>query len=51
VNATTVRRIMDVLEPYDFEQIYGAWFGQNITANAKQAFDYSAERYLAAICG
>jgi hypothetical protein len=51
LNATTVRRIMGVLEPYQFEQIFGAWFGQNIKAHAKQAFDYSAERYLAAICG
>jgi hypothetical protein len=49
LNATTVRRIMALLEPYQFDQIYGAWFGQNIKANAKQAFDYSAKRYLAAI--
>jgi hypothetical protein len=49
VNRATVRRIAEALEPYEFEQIYGAWFGQNIMHDAKQAFQYSAERYLAAI--
>jgi hypothetical protein len=49
VNAATVRHIVEALEPYEFEQIYGAWFGQNIMKDAKQAVHYSAERYLAAI--
>jgi hypothetical protein len=49
VNASTVRRIVEAVEPYRFEQIYGGWFGQNIKANAKEAFRYSAERYIAAI--
>jgi hypothetical protein len=49
VSAATVRGIVEALEPYPFEQIYGAWFGQNIKANAKEAFRYSAERYIAAI--
>jgi hypothetical protein len=49
VNAGTVRRIVEAVEPYPFEQIYGAWFGQNIKANAKEAFRYSADRYIAAI--
>jgi len=49
INAVTVRRIAAALEPYEFDQIYGAWFGQNIMAGAKESFRYSAERYLAAI--
>jgi hypothetical protein len=49
VNAATVRRITAALEPYEFDQIYGAWFGQNILQNAKEAFRYSAERYLQSI--
>jgi glyoxylase-like metal-dependent hydrolase (beta-lactamase superfamily II) len=49
VNASTVREIVEMLEPYPFEQIYGAWFGQNIMAKAKDAFRYSADRYIAAI--
>lgn len=51
VSPGTVRRMVEALEPYPFEQIYGAWFGQNIKANAKEAFRYSADRYLAAIAG
>ena len=49
VSAATVRRIVEAVEPYPFEQIYGAWFGQNIKTNAKEALRYSAERYVAAI--
>jgi glyoxylase-like metal-dependent hydrolase (beta-lactamase superfamily II) len=49
VNAATVRWIMAALEPYRFDQIYGAWFGQNIVKDAKEALRYSAERYIAAI--
>jgi hypothetical protein len=49
VNAPTVQRIVQALEPYPFEQIYGAWFAQNIVKDAKQALRYSAERYLNAI--
>jgi glyoxylase-like metal-dependent hydrolase (beta-lactamase superfamily II) len=49
VNASTVRRIVDALEPYQFAQIFGAWFGQNIMKEAKQALRYSADRYVRAI--
>jgi glyoxylase-like metal-dependent hydrolase (beta-lactamase superfamily II) len=49
VNAATVRRIVDALEPWPFDQIYGAWFGQNIKENAKATLRYSADRYIAAI--
>jgi glyoxylase-like metal-dependent hydrolase (beta-lactamase superfamily II) len=49
VNASTVRRIVNALEPYQFEQIFGAWFGQNIMKEAKQALRYSADRYIRAI--
>jgi len=49
VNARTVRQIVDALEPFEFDQIYGAWFGQNILKDAKQALRFSADRYIAAI--
>jgi glyoxylase-like metal-dependent hydrolase (beta-lactamase superfamily II) len=49
VNAATVQHIKNCLERYPFEQIYGGWFGQNIKANAKEAFRYSADRYIAAV--
>jgi glyoxylase-like metal-dependent hydrolase (beta-lactamase superfamily II) len=48
VNAATVRRILAALEPFRFDQIYGAWFGQNLLATAEDGLRYSAERYLAA---
>jgi hypothetical protein len=49
VNAATVGRIVAAVEPFPFDQIYGAWFGQNILSDAKQALHHSAERYIAAI--
>jgi hypothetical protein len=49
LNAATVRQIVAALDPYPFDQIYGAWFGQNITSNAKEALRYSADRYIGAI--
>ncbi|HJR16086.1 MAG TPA: hypothetical protein VJ808_04465 [Gemmatimonadales bacterium] len=49
LNARSVRRIVDAVEPFDFDQIYGAWFGQNILNDAKQVLRYSADRYIAAI--
>jgi hypothetical protein len=49
LNATAVRHIVAAVEPYPFEQIYGAWFGQNIVTAAKQVLRRSAERYIAAI--
>ena len=49
VSARTVREIVAAVEPFEFDHIYGAWFGQNILSNAKQALHYSADRYIAAI--
>jgi hypothetical protein len=49
LNAPTVRRIVAAVESFEFDQIYGAWFGQNILSNAKQALRNSADRYISAI--
>ena len=49
LNATTVRSMAAALEGYGFDQIYGAWFGQNIVQNAKEALRYSVDRYITAI--
>lgn len=49
VNAGAVRRIVQAVEPYPFDQIYGAWFGRNILSGAKQVLRRSADRYIAAI--
>ena len=42
--AATVRRMLALLEPYAFEQVYGAWFGAVVRA-PKEAVRRSAERH------
>ena len=49
LNATSVQGIARAIEPLAFDRIYGAWWGRNIAADAKAAFDASVRRYLAAI--
>jgi glyoxylase-like metal-dependent hydrolase (beta-lactamase superfamily II) len=49
LNAAAVRRVVHAMEPLRFDRIYGAWWGRNIAADAKSAFEKSARRYLAAI--
>jgi glyoxylase-like metal-dependent hydrolase (beta-lactamase superfamily II) len=49
LGARDVRRIVDAVEPFEFDQIYGAWFGLNIAQGAKAALRSSAARYLSAI--
>ena len=41
-----VERIVAAVEPLEFEQIYGGWFGKNIRESGKAALRYSARRYL-----
>src|SRR5687767_12374933 len=49
LSAATVRRMLERLEPYPFERIYGAWFGAVVRADAKAALRRSAERYIRAL--
>jgi glyoxylase-like metal-dependent hydrolase (beta-lactamase superfamily II) len=49
LSAGSVRHMIDALEPYPFERVYGAWFGAVVRADAKAAVRRSAERYLAAL--
>jgi glyoxylase-like metal-dependent hydrolase (beta-lactamase superfamily II) len=51
LNARAVRRIVAAVEPFEFDAIYGAWFGRNIPVGGKDAVRRSAERYIAAITG
>lgn len=44
-----VREITERVRPYDFDRIYGAWWGLNVLTDAKAAVQRSAERYLAAL--
>lgn len=49
LNATAVRRVQAAVSPFCFDRIYGAWWGRNIAAGARAAFDASVDRYLRAI--
>ena len=44
-----IQRILERIEPFSFEQIYGAWWKANVLSDAKAAVRRSAERYLHAI--
>lgn len=47
--ASTVLGIANAVQPFAFDRIYGAWWGRNVLANAKDAVRQSAERYAAAL--
>jgi hypothetical protein len=46
---TAIHQILERIERFPFEQIYGAWWGANVLSDAKTAVMRSAERYLRAI--
>jgi hypothetical protein len=46
LGATAIRRIVKAIEPFPFEQIYGAWWKANVLSAAKDSVRSSAERYL-----
>ncbi len=41
-----VRGIVDAVEPFSFERIYGGWWDSVVIENAKEAVRQSAERYI-----
>ncbi len=49
LGAKAVRAIGAAVEPFEFEQVYGAWFGQNILEAGKQAIRYSVRRHQFAV--
>jgi hypothetical protein len=46
---SAIHRVLEMVEPFSFEQIYGAWWKANVISDAKTAVARSAERYLRAI--
>jgi hypothetical protein len=46
LGAPAIRAIVDRIEPFDFDRLYGAFPGQLVKADAKGAVQRSAERYL-----
>ncbi len=47
--ARKVRQIIDAVQPFAFDRLYGAFPHRTINNNAKAAVQYSAERYLRSI--
>jgi len=51
LSAHAVRRIVNAVQPYDYDRIYSAWFGTVVKENAQEAVRFSAQRYIDAITG
>jgi glyoxylase-like metal-dependent hydrolase (beta-lactamase superfamily II) len=49
LNAQAVQHIVDSVEAYAFDRIYGGWWDSIVTSDAKAAVRRSAERYIRAI--
>jgi len=49
--ARTVQQIVDRLEPFPYDRIYGGWFDTVLPAKAKENTRFSASRYIQAIQG
>jgi hypothetical protein len=49
LGATAIHHIIEMIEPFSFDQIYGAWWEANILSDAKAAVARSVQRYLRAI--
>jgi hypothetical protein len=49
--AESVRRIAQALEPFEFDTLYGAWWGRIVAGDAKGIVERSAERYVRALAG
>ena len=44
--AAEVRAIVDSVEPFAFNRIYGGWWNRNVMSGAKESVRASAERYI-----
>jgi hypothetical protein len=49
--ADSVRAIAEALEPFEFDTLYGAWWGRIVRGDAKGIVQRSAERYVRALDG
>jgi hypothetical protein len=48
LNRGAIERIVNAVEPYEFEALYGGWWDYHVK-DAKAAVKRSAERYIQAI--
>jgi hypothetical protein len=44
-----IRGIVEALEPFEFDRIYGAWWDRVVPTDAKEVVRRSAVRYVRAI--
>ena len=51
LDAAAIRRIVEAVEPYPFDVLYGGWTGRVVAPDAKEAVRRSAERYIAHLEG
>jgi glyoxylase-like metal-dependent hydrolase (beta-lactamase superfamily II) len=51
LSAAAVRRIAEKLEPWEFDRLYGGFWGRVVERDAKDAVRRSADRYIAAVEG
>jgi len=51
LSASKVQQIVNAVEPFAFDRIYGAWWGRVVMEGAKTAVARSATRYIQAIRG
>jgi hypothetical protein len=42
----TIRRAVEMMQPYDFDRVYGGWWGRNVATDGTAALRRSADRYL-----
>ena len=49
LGASAIHGIVERIEPFSFERIYGGWWRENVLSAAKDAVTRSAKRYLRAI--
>ena len=49
LNAGRVEQIVEAVEPFAFDRIYGGWWDDLVASDAKAAVERSAERYIRAI--
>lgn len=47
--AAEVRQVVAAVEPFDYDRIYSAWWGNVVAEDAKAAVQRSADRYVRAI--
>jgi hypothetical protein len=46
MNAPEVRSVVESFDAYEYDRVYGGWWGGNIDSGPKEAIRRSADRYV-----